>query len=214
MGLRAVAAPKGNTFAKGNKGGGRPEAYEPRFVTIARAMALQGATDEEIAVALDVSVRTLYLWKARHEEFSAALKAQKDIADDRVERSLYNRAVGYTYDAVKIFLPRGAVEPVIVPYKEHVPPDPGAAFNWLRNRRKDTWRDSKELTGADGAPLVPPEEMTPEALNARRASALMALLAKVQAEAAQAEPEAQGAPPPVVKRAKSAKRRKAKRKTS
>ena len=24
-------------------------------------------------------------------------------ADDRVERSLYNRAIGYSYDAVKIF---------------------------------------------------------------------------------------------------------------
>lgn len=31
--------------------------------------------------------------------------------------------------------------PVIVPFWEHVPPDPGAAFNWLKNRRSDQWRD-------------------------------------------------------------------------
>jgi hypothetical protein len=38
-----------------------------------------------------------------------------------VERSLYRRAVGYHYDAVKIFMPSGADKPVYAPYVEHVP---------------------------------------------------------------------------------------------
>ena len=67
------------------------------------------------------------------------------MADERVERSFYNRAVGYTFDTVKIFMPAGASEPVHAPYREHVPPDTGAAMNWLKNRRKETWRDKQDI---------------------------------------------------------------------
>jgi hypothetical protein len=34
---------------------------------------------------------------------------------------LYERANGYSYDAVKIFMPAGAKKPVYAPYVEHVP---------------------------------------------------------------------------------------------
>jgi hypothetical protein len=48
-------------------------------------------------------------------------------------------------------------EPIYAEYVEHVPPDPGAAKFWLTNRRGEEWRDktSTELTGKDGAALVP-----------------------------------------------------------
>ena len=103
-----------------------------------------GATDDDLAEFFKVHRATIYRWAAKHKEFCDALKAGKDPADDRVERSLYHRAVGYTHDAVKIFLPRGATEAVIVPYKEHVPPDTTAAIFWLKNRRKSEWRDRQE----------------------------------------------------------------------
>ena len=57
-------------------------------------------------------------WAATHAEFRAALKVGKEAADQRVEHSLYQqhslyqRAVGYSYDAVKIFMPAGAKKPV------------------------------------------------------------------------------------------------------
>ena len=37
------------------------------------------------------------------------------LADGRVERSLYRRAVGYSYDAVKIFMPAGTKKPIYAP---------------------------------------------------------------------------------------------------
>jgi hypothetical protein len=43
--------------------------------------------------------------------------------DERTQRSLYQRANGYSYDAVKIFMPAGREKPVYAPYVEHVPPD-------------------------------------------------------------------------------------------
>jgi hypothetical protein len=38
-------------------------------------------------------------------------------------------------------------------YPEHIPPDPGAALDWLKNRRPDVWPDRRELAGADGRPM-------------------------------------------------------------
>ena len=39
---------------------------------------------------------------------------------ERVERSLYERANGHSYDAVKIFMPAGSKQPVVVHYTEHL----------------------------------------------------------------------------------------------
>jgi len=134
---------------------GRPSAYRAELAEQACKLCELGATDLEVADFFKVSVRTLYRWQAEHAEFCQALKSGKASADDRVERSLYHRAVGYSHDAVKVFQYQG--EPVIVPYREHVPPDVGAATLWLKNRRKDVWRDKidHEHADKDGAPLVP-----------------------------------------------------------
>ncbi len=72
-----------------------------------------------------------------------ACRVGKQATDDLVERRFYERAVGYTYDAVKVFMPAGAVEPVYARYREHVPPDVNAARFWLQNRRPDRWREKQ-----------------------------------------------------------------------
>lgn len=116
-----------------------PQAYDPVIVEQARKLCELGATDIELADFFGVSTATIYRWKIEFSDFCEATKAGKSAADDRVERSLYLRAVGYTYEAVKIMAVKGEV--VQVPYREHVPPDTSAASLWLRNRRKDEWRD-------------------------------------------------------------------------
>jgi hypothetical protein len=55
---------------------------------------------------------------------------------------LYQRAVGYSYDAVKIFMPAGAKKPIYAHYVEHVPPDPTSMIFWLKNRDPARWRDA------------------------------------------------------------------------
>ena len=82
---------------------------------------------------------TIVRWRLEHPEFCDATKVGKEIADDRVERSLYERGVGYTVDAVKIFNDGG--KPLVVPYQQHIPPDVSAAKHWLNNRRPDRWRE-------------------------------------------------------------------------
>jgi hypothetical protein len=117
--------------------------YSETFPDLVRAYAEQGATDREIAEMLEVSERTLYRWKHAHPGLAEALTVGKDVADRRVEQSLYRKATGYSYDAVKIMQYEG--KPVIVPYVEHIAPDTTAMIFWLKNRRPDLWREKSEV---------------------------------------------------------------------
>jgi hypothetical protein len=135
--------------------GGRPTLYKPEFCQKASELYANGATDAEVAEYFEVSSRTVYRWQAEFPEFCQALKGGKEHADERVVRSLYHKAVGYTFDAVKIFMPANAPAPVYAPYQEHVPPDTTAAIFWLKNRRSQDWREKvlNEHTGPDGGPV-------------------------------------------------------------
>lgn len=121
----------------------RPSKYKPEFCETARKLCGRGATDIELADAFDVSLATIYRWRNSEAEFCEAVKVGKDAADDRVERSLYQRAVGYTFESEKVFQFQGQI--VRTDVREHVPPEPGAAFNWLKNRRGEQWRDKREV---------------------------------------------------------------------
>ncbi|MBK6414094.1 helix-turn-helix domain-containing protein [Sphingopyxis sp.] len=133
----------------------RPPTYQESFAEQAQKICELGATDQEIADFFEVDVRTIYRWKHDHDEFCQALKAGKDIADERVERSLYQKAIGYEQDEVKIFMPGGASEPVYAPFRAKIAPDTTAAIFWLKNRRSQDWRDvkSNEHSGPDGGPI-------------------------------------------------------------
>jgi hypothetical protein len=135
---------------------GRRASYKPEYPQQAKKLCLLGATDDDLADFFDVSVRTIARWSVSYPEFCQAIKIGKEPADDRVERSLFHRANGYTFDSVKIFMPSGAQEPVYAPFREHVPPDTSAMIFWLKNRRKAEWRDKidHELAGKDGGAII------------------------------------------------------------
>lgn len=157
----------------------RPTKYKPEFAEQATKLCALGATDTDLADFFGVGHRTVARWQAENEEFRTASTLGKAAADERVEKSLYRRALGYSHDAVKIFPPRtGEIAPLIVPYREHVAPSDTACIFWLKNRRPDLWRDVNrtELTGRDGGPI---ETVTDQ----DRARALAALLAKTKKSA-------------------------------
>jgi hypothetical protein len=83
-------------------------------------------------------------------------------ADSRVERSLYERANGYNYETVKIFMPAGAKKPVYAPHVEHIPPDTTAAIFWLKNRDPAHWRDAWQLEHVTGKYVISDKPMTEE----------------------------------------------------
>ncbi len=124
---------------------GRPPKYKPEFAEQAEKLCALGATDADLADFFKVSVRSVERWKSEHDDFCRALKVAKEVADQLVERSLYQRAVGYETDAVKIFQYEG--KEVIVPYREQIQPDTTAAIFWLKNRKPEQWRDVKDVNG-------------------------------------------------------------------
>lgn len=118
---------------------GRPTAFRPEYVDHARKLCRSGHTDREVADFFEISIVTLNNWKAEFPDFLKSIQNAKDIADERVERSLYHRAVGYTYEAEELFQYQGEILRAKV--RKHVPPDTASMIFWLKNRRKDQWRD-------------------------------------------------------------------------
>ena len=122
---------------------GRPSDYKPEFAVQALKLCRLGATDMELAEFFGCSVPTLHRWRAEHEDFRKSIKLGKSEPDDRVERSLYQRAVGYSHPDVHVSNFQGAV--TLTPIVKHYPPDVAAAFIWLKNRRPELWRDKQEI---------------------------------------------------------------------
>jgi hypothetical protein len=162
--------------------GGRPSKFKPEFTKQARKLTALGATVEDLADFFDVSLRTIDYWATRNAEFLQALKPGRDEADDRVERSLYRRATGYTYETEKIFMPAGADEPVRVQTLTHVPPDTTAMIFWLKNRRPNDWREKRDpVTGSGNGDS---DERIRE--RERAADAVLGAVARLAARAAEA----------------------------
>jgi len=132
---------------------GRPTRYKAEYAEQARKLCLLGATDEELAGFFSISFQTLNTWKKSHKEFLESITRGKIVADAEVAERLYQRALGYSHQAVKIM----AVDKTVVheEYIEHYPPDTQAASLWLRNRQPKKWRDKQDVehSGKDGGPI-------------------------------------------------------------
>lgn len=134
---------------------GRPSSYKPEYAQQAGKLCNLGATDMQMADFFGVTTSTFYLWRNTHPEFSESLKTGKNELDNRVEQSLYHRAMGFERDSVKIFCSKDG-EVTQVPFREQVPPDTTACIFWLKNRQKEKWRDKHEMehSGEVGVNLV------------------------------------------------------------
>ena len=128
----------------------RPSKFKPEFIAQAEKLCALGATDAELATFFEVDVATIHRWKDTKPGFCDALKDAKAMADSRVERRLYERAMGYEHDEVDIRAVNGEV--VMTPIRKIYPPDVTAAIFWLKNRQSEKWRDIKavELANKDG----------------------------------------------------------------
>jgi hypothetical protein len=136
--------------------GGRPSSFKPEFVQMAERLSKLGLTDVEMADIFGVSVRTLHRWKGESEEFCHSLTAGKELADTRIERSLYQRAAGYGFveqQAIKVKVGPHEEKVEIVDVERHMPPDTTAGIFWLKNRKSGDWRDkvTQEHTGPNGS---------------------------------------------------------------
>jgi hypothetical protein len=117
---------------------GRKSDFRPEYILIAKACARFGAIEEEIADELHINHATLDNWKKQFPEFLGALKAGKEASDDRVERSLYQLAIGW----------------------DGQPPSATACIFWLKNRRKHRWRDGQNVEADIGHYIISDRPMS------------------------------------------------------
>ena len=139
-------------MAKRKAKGGRPSSFKPEFVDQSIKLARLGAIDADLADFFGVSEVTVNAWKKKHPEFLNALKEGKAQADAEVADRLFQRAIGYEHEEVKVFLHEG--EPVLVPLVKRYAPDTTAAIFWLKNRRPDLWRDKQDVEHSGELPVI------------------------------------------------------------
>lgn len=112
----------------------------PEGLALLKGWARDGLTDEQIAHNAGITAKTLYEWKNRFCEIREALKKGKEVVDYEVENALLKRALGYDYMETRVEVSDKDGKKVIETTK-HVPPDTGAAAFWLKNRRRDKYRE-------------------------------------------------------------------------
>ena len=122
------------------------EWLEQDKLTLLEGWARDGLTDEQIAHNMGIRRETLYDYKNKYPNISNALKKGKEVIDIEVENALLKRALGYTITLKEQKVDKdGYVHDLVKDV--HVPGDTTAQIFWLKNRRKQQWRDKVEFTG-------------------------------------------------------------------
>ena len=111
------------------------------------AYARDGLTDEQIAKNVGINPATLYEWKNRFTEIAEALKRGKEVVDIEVENALLKRALGYEYTETKTeeYIADGVPVKRVTKTIKEVAPDTTAQIFWLKNRKRECWRDKQEM---------------------------------------------------------------------
>lgn len=122
---------------------GRPSKFDHIDMEHVRKLAEAGWTDVQMSDFFEVSEVTWNAWKKKSGNFLKSLRNWKEKADKKVERSLYERACGYSHPEVKVFNNNG--KEMVVDAVKHYPPDTTAMIYWLKNRLPKEWRDRTEL---------------------------------------------------------------------
>jgi DNA-binding XRE family transcriptional regulator len=129
--------------------GGRPTAFKKEYRDQAIKLCKLGATNADLADFFGVTTQTICNWKKNNQEFFDAIKTAKQIADDKVQASLYRLATGFEYKAQKPMVVNQGMgegsEIQLAEYTEMVTPNPTAIIFWLKNRRPAEWRDRQEV---------------------------------------------------------------------
>ena len=111
--------------------------------------ARDGLTYEQIAHNMGIGLTTLKEWRQKQPTIQSALKKGKEVVDIEVENALLKRALGYTITIVEQKLDKeGCVH--TLEKDVHVPGDTTAQIFWLKNRRKQQWRDKIEYSNDNG----------------------------------------------------------------
>src|SRR6056297_3508570 len=127
---------------------GRPSKFDEIDMDQVRRLVEYGHDDTFCASFFGITERTWNNWKKGHPDFFQSLKDWKSVADDKVEKALFERAVGYEHEEEKVFSNGYSVRTI-----KRYPPDPVSCIFWLKNRQSDKWREKVDPDGVDNGPV-------------------------------------------------------------
>lgn len=119
--------------------------------------ARDGLSDEQIALKVGISAKTLYEWMNRFGDIRKAIKKGKAPVDIAVENALYKSATGFTKTLrkpIKVRDKSGAEHIEYADEEVYFPPMVSAQIFWLKNRKPSKWRDKPEDNKANDAVTV------------------------------------------------------------
>lgn len=104
----------------------------------------RGLKIEQIAEDyIGVSQYTFQKWRKDSAAIRAAMNTAIEVCNANVEKSLYQRAVGYYYDEDTYELVEGEMR-LTKRVTKHIPPDTKAIMHWLYNKLPDRYRCIQE----------------------------------------------------------------------
>lgn len=126
---------------------GRPTKYTKHMAQRAALCARRGFTHPEICQVLEITRDTFWRWRLKYPGFEKALTIPTEQANERVVRSLYERATGHTRLTEQVVMEKNGdtSEARTIQVMITEAPETAAMSLWLRNRLPKEWRDKVEV---------------------------------------------------------------------
>lgn len=133
------------------------EWLEDDKLVLLEGWARSGLTIEQISENIGINRKTLWEWKNKEEKINQALKKGREVVDYIVENALLKKCVGYNVPVLKCFKVKQTIynedgkkieekEEIVERREEvHIPADTIAQIFWLKNRKKEEWKDKVEI---------------------------------------------------------------------
>lgn len=108
-----------------------------------KKLVLAGHTDAFVAHFLNVSLRTFRAWEKVYPQYGELIQSWRDLVDDTVVTSLLKLCNGASVKETKVFCDSDGKITTKEINKNYVP-DHKSISLWLRNRKRDDWKDIKD----------------------------------------------------------------------
>ena len=132
---------------------GRPTKLDDKMSQEIIDLLKKGTSVLELIEIVGISKQTFYNWLNSNKDFLDSVKKARNIADDIVVASLFQRATGYYHPEIKVFCDKGHV--TTFECDKHYPPDTAAAIFWLKNRQPKEWKDKQEIEQSGMVTVTP-----------------------------------------------------------
>ena len=136
--------------------GSKPAKFNEDFIDIIERLAAKGMTQRDIADVLDVHKCTFEYWTRTKPRVREALQRGEKEAIERVKKSFYELANGYSHEDSVILTNRiteyndegkpvrSYIEPLIVPTIKRYPPNAFACHKILTIKDRENWTEITE----------------------------------------------------------------------